>query len=115
MLQTTTTKKPAAIPTREELLRRAEALVPVLEERAAKAEELRRCPDETIQDYIENDLFRICQPAPYGGFELGYDVLCEVSQTLARGCGSQAGGPMGVADNIFKPPSHPAPARGAVW
>jgi 3-hydroxy-9,10-secoandrosta-1,3,5(10)-triene-9,17-dione monooxygenase len=56
-------------------------------ERAAKAEELRRCPDETIQDYIDNDLFRICQPAPYGGFELGYDVLCEVSQTLARGCG----------------------------
>src|SRR4029077_13045078 len=96
MLQTTTAKKPAAVPTREELLRRAEALVPALEERAAKAEELRRCPDETIQDYIDNDLFRICQPAPYGGFELGYDVLCEVSQTLGRGCGPPGGGDPGA-------------------
>jgi 3-hydroxy-9,10-secoandrosta-1,3,5(10)-triene-9,17-dione monooxygenase len=115
MLQTSTTKKPAAVPTREELLRRAEALVPILEERAAKAEELRRCPDETIQDYIDNDLFRICQPAPYGGFELGYDVLCEVSQTLARGCGSQGWVHMVLTDNILKLASYSKQAQDEVW
>ena len=43
--------------------------MPVLQQRAAKAEALRRCPDETIQDYLDNDLLRICQPARYGGFE----------------------------------------------
>jgi 3-hydroxy-9,10-secoandrosta-1,3,5(10)-triene-9,17-dione monooxygenase len=115
MLQSTTAKKPAAVPSREELLRRAEALVPALEQRAAKAEELRRCPDETIQDYIDNDLLRICQPAPYGGFELGYDVLCEVSQTLARGCGSQAWVHMVLADNILKLASYSAQAQEDVW
>src|SRR3954471_8006807 len=87
-------------PSREELLRRAENLVPVLQERAAKAEQMRRCPDETVRDHIESELLRISQPAPYGGFELGYDVLCEVSQTLARGCGSQGWGPMGVTHTI---------------
>ena len=115
MLQSTTAKKPAAVPSREELLRRAEALVPVLEQRAAKAEELRRCPDETIRDYIDNDLLRICQPAPYGGFELGYDVLCEVSQTLARGCGSQGWVHMVLADNILKLASYSAQAQEDVW
>ena len=43
-----------------------------------KAEALRRCPDETIRDYLANDLLRICKPARYGGFEHDYDVLCEV-------------------------------------
>jgi 3-hydroxy-9,10-secoandrosta-1,3,5(10)-triene-9,17-dione monooxygenase len=115
MLQPTTTQKPSAAPTREELLRRAEALVPVLEQRAAKAEQLRRCPDETVQDYIANDLLRISQPARYGGFELGYDVLCEVSQTLARGCGSQAWVHMVLADNILKLASYSAQAQEDVW
>lgn len=35
-------------------------------------------------------MLQICRPARYGGYELGWDVLCEVSQTLARACGSQA-------------------------
>src|SRR3954452_2180416 len=114
MLQSRIAKKPA-VPSKEELLRRAEALIPVLEQRAAKAEQLRRCPDETVQDYIANDLLRICQPARYGGFELGYDVLCEVSQTLARGCGSQAWVHMVLADNILKLASYSAQAQEDVW
>ena len=89
--------------------------MPVLQERAAKAEELRRCPDETIRDYIDNELLRICQPAPYGGFEHGYDVLCEVSQTLARGCGSQAWVHMVLADNILKLASYSKQAQEDVW
>src|SRR5262249_55177641 len=108
MLQSTI--KPGTAPSGDELLRRARALVPVVQERAAKAEELRRCPDETIQDFLDLDLLRICQPARYGGFELGYDVLCEVSQTLARGCGSQAWVHMVLADNTLKLASYSAQA-----
>jgi alkylation response protein AidB-like acyl-CoA dehydrogenase len=75
---------PAQAPAREELLRRAQALVPVLRERAEDAETLRQCPDATIRDYVDNGLLRICQPSRYGGYDLGYDVLCEVTQTLAE-------------------------------
>ena len=88
--------------TREEVLRRAEALVPVLRERAPEAEKLRRCPDSTIADYIAKDLLRICMPARFGGFELGYDIYCETVKTLARGCGSQAWVHMVLADNALK-------------
>ncbi len=75
---------------REELLRRAEAMVPVLRERSAAAEAARKCPDETVADLAAAGLLRICQPARYGGYEHSWDVLCEVSQVLARGCASQA-------------------------
>ena len=66
-------------PTVEELMARARALVPVLQERAAQCEAMRRCPDETIRDYLANDLLRICQPARYGGFEHNYDCLLYTS------------------------------------
>ena len=86
----------AGVSRKQELLARAEALVPVLRKRAAKAEELRRCPDETVADFAAAGLLRICQPARFGGFEQPWDVLCEVSRVLARGCGSQA-----WVENIF--------------
>jgi 3-hydroxy-9,10-secoandrosta-1,3,5(10)-triene-9,17-dione monooxygenase len=78
------------VPSRDELLRRAEALVPVLRERADQCEKMRRCPAETVADFESNGLIRICQPARYGGYELGWDVRSEVCEVLARGCGSQA-------------------------
>ena len=54
----------------EELLARAEALIPVLRERAARAEELRRLPDETIEDLHKSGLFRVLQPKRVGaGFD----------------------------------------------
>lgn len=101
--------------TREEILARAEALVPALRSRAETAEKLRMCPPETIQDYLDNGLLRVCQPARYGGYELGYDVLCEVVQTLARGCGSQAWVNMVLADNPAKLAAFPLEAQDEVW
>jgi 3-hydroxy-9,10-secoandrosta-1,3,5(10)-triene-9,17-dione monooxygenase len=85
-----TSQRASKIPSREELLARAEALVPVLRERSDRAEEMRSCPAETVADYVANGFLRICQPARYGGYELGWDVRSEVGQVLARGCGSQA-------------------------
>ena len=115
MLQSENPRNVTTRPSREELLRRAEAIAPVLQARAAEAEAMRRCPDETIRDYIASDLLRICQPARYGGFEHNYDVLCEVSQTLARGCGGQAWVHMVFADNSLKLASYSEQAQEEVW
>src|SRR5687768_4791064 len=41
----------------EELHRRAEALLPALRSRAARCEELRRMPDETMRDLHDSGLF----------------------------------------------------------
>jgi alkylation response protein AidB-like acyl-CoA dehydrogenase len=75
---------------RNETLARARRLVPVLRERAPRGETLRRMPDETVADLIDSQLLRLCQPARFGGSELGWDVLCEASIELGQGDGSQA-------------------------
>ena len=74
-----------------ELLARAEALVPVLRERAARTKELRRLPDETIKDLHRTGLFRIRQPRRVGGSELPFRTLVELVSVIGRGDGSTAG------------------------
>jgi len=76
--------------TREELLRRASELVPVLAERALETERLRRIPDQTIDDLRRRGLLRIANPERYGGYGLDYDTVLEVGLELGRGDGSVA-------------------------
>jgi 3-hydroxy-9,10-secoandrosta-1,3,5(10)-triene-9,17-dione monooxygenase len=71
-----------------EAIARAEALVPVLAERAAKTEALRRLPDETFADLVASGLMRITQPRRFGGAELSLSEAFDVISLLSRGCGS---------------------------
>ena len=73
---------------REELLRRAARLVPVLRERAARTEQLRQIPPETVRDLRDSGLIRIGNPERYGGHGLDIDTAHEVAWELGRGCGS---------------------------
>jgi 3-hydroxy-9,10-secoandrosta-1,3,5(10)-triene-9,17-dione monooxygenase len=85
-----TTYQGAEPPRFEELLARAEELVPVLRERASRAEQLRRLPDETIADLHASGLFRMLQPARVGGSELPFRAICELTAVIGQGCGSTA-------------------------
>lgn len=76
--------------TREELYRRATALVPVLKARAARTEQLRQIPPETVQDLLASGLIRLGNPRRYGGLDIEYDAAFEVSWELGRACGSTA-------------------------
>jgi 3-hydroxy-9,10-secoandrosta-1,3,5(10)-triene-9,17-dione monooxygenase len=80
----------AKIPTRAEIIARAQALAPKLRARSAEAEKLRRVPDASMEEIVAAQLPRICQPSRYGGFDMPWDVLCNSSMELAHGCGSQA-------------------------
>lgn len=72
------------------LRERAEALAPVLAERARDAEKLRRLPDETVADIKAAGLHRMGQPRRLGGAELPLDAAVEIVSVLARGCASTA-------------------------
>jgi 3-hydroxy-9,10-secoandrosta-1,3,5(10)-triene-9,17-dione monooxygenase len=74
----------------EELWGRAVDLLPVLRERAAKCEELRRMPDETIRDFHDAQLFRIHQPRRVGGAELEFVTVVTFGALLARACASSS-------------------------
>jgi 3-hydroxy-9,10-secoandrosta-1,3,5(10)-triene-9,17-dione monooxygenase len=71
-------------------LERARALVPTLAARAAGTAEDRRVPDATIADFRAAGLFRILQPARFGGSELDFTVFSGATRELARGCASSA-------------------------
>ncbi len=73
---------------RDELLRRAAQLVPVLKERAARTEQLRQIPPETVQDLVASGLIRIGNPRRYGGQDVEIDAAYDVGWELGRGCGS---------------------------
>jgi 3-hydroxy-9,10-secoandrosta-1,3,5(10)-triene-9,17-dione monooxygenase len=76
--------------TREELQRRTAALVPILKGRAARTEQLRQIPPETVQELIASGLIRLGNPRRYGGLDVEYDAAFEVSWELGRACGSSA-------------------------
>jgi 3-hydroxy-9,10-secoandrosta-1,3,5(10)-triene-9,17-dione monooxygenase len=76
--------------TREELRRRTAALMPILQERAARTEQLRQMPPETVQDLVSSGLIRIGNPQRYGGLGVEYDAAFEVGWELGRACGSTA-------------------------
>jgi 3-hydroxy-9,10-secoandrosta-1,3,5(10)-triene-9,17-dione monooxygenase len=76
------------IPTANEIVERARAMMPTVRKRAARAEELRHIPEETHREFAEAGFYRVLQPARYGGFELDYGTQTEMSVELARGCAS---------------------------
>jgi 3-hydroxy-9,10-secoandrosta-1,3,5(10)-triene-9,17-dione monooxygenase len=77
-------------PTEEEIVRRAEALIPMLRSKAEECERNRVVSKETIDAFREAGFFRILQPKRWGGFEMSPNVLNRVLMELARGCPSSA-------------------------
>ena len=75
---------------RDELLHRAAGLVPALRERAAHAEDLRQIPQETVDDFHASGILKACQPARFGGYDIDYPVLLDITAELGRGCGSSS-------------------------
>ena len=100
---------------RETLLARAEALIPVLRERAAAAEELRRIPDESIADLIESGLIRATLPARLGGAEVDYRTMMEIVALLSRGCASTGWVYCNLASCTFKLALWPREAQDEIW
>lgn len=77
-------------PAREQLVKRASELVPLLKKHAAWSEENRRIHEETIEALADAGIFRMRAPARYGGYESDTRTLVDVASELGRGDGSTA-------------------------
>lgn len=97
------------------MIARARALVPVLHDRAEEARALGRVPQETMDDFHEAGLLRLGQPRRFSGFEMGWDVLCEISEILAAADCSQAWIQRITADHAVMAATFPAEAQEEVW
>jgi 3-hydroxy-9,10-secoandrosta-1,3,5(10)-triene-9,17-dione monooxygenase len=70
------------------LIAKARAMAPVLRERAAEAEQLRRLPEATDAEFRAAGFYRVLQPARYGGLEGRYGIHTVLAAEAARGCTS---------------------------
>ncbi len=94
---------------------KAEALLPKLKERAAKCEELRRLPDETLRDFHDTQLFRIHQPKRVGGAELEFAAVVTYGALLASACASSAWNWVNFTAHHMMLGMFPAAAQDAIW
>ncbi|HJP77550.1 MAG TPA: acyl-CoA dehydrogenase family protein [Pseudonocardiaceae bacterium] len=78
------------IPTREQLVRRAADLAPVLRANAVWQEQNGRLHDETIEAVAEAGIFRLRVPKRYGGYEADTRTLVDVAAEIGRIDGSSA-------------------------
>jgi 3-hydroxy-9,10-secoandrosta-1,3,5(10)-triene-9,17-dione monooxygenase len=76
--------------TYDEAMRRARALVPILRERAERAEAAREMEKETLDDLHRTGLLRFLQPRRWGGMELDFVTILDIPAEIARGCASTA-------------------------
>lgn len=75
-----------SIPSAEELVARAKAMIPTLKSRAKQCVAQRNVSVETIAEMQEAGFFRILQPKRWGGFEMHPNVFFDVQKALAEGC-----------------------------
>jgi 3-hydroxy-9,10-secoandrosta-1,3,5(10)-triene-9,17-dione monooxygenase len=74
----------------DEAMRRAREIVPLLRERAQKCEDARALLPENEKLLHETGLFRYHQPKRFGGMELPFVAVVDITAELARGCPSTA-------------------------
>jgi 3-hydroxy-9,10-secoandrosta-1,3,5(10)-triene-9,17-dione monooxygenase len=72
------------------MIAKARSLMPQLQERAARTEELRHLPPETERDLHDAGLFRMLQPKRIGGAELDYVALIDCAELVGRADASVA-------------------------
>ncbi len=74
------------MPSGDELVARARAMIPALRQRAQACVSGRDVPAESIAEMSEAGFFRILQPQRWGGYEMHPNVFYDVQKALAEGC-----------------------------
>jgi 3-hydroxy-9,10-secoandrosta-1,3,5(10)-triene-9,17-dione monooxygenase len=102
-------------PSYDELWGRAQQLLPKLKERAARCEELRRIPDETLRDFHDTQLLRIHQPSRVGGAELEFVAVVTFGALLAGACASSSWNFINFLSHHLMLGMFPPAAQDEIW
>jgi 3-hydroxy-9,10-secoandrosta-1,3,5(10)-triene-9,17-dione monooxygenase len=97
------------------MVERARALAPVVFSRAAEAEAQRSCPRATVDDYFAAGLDLMHKPERFGGYEMGWDVLCDSALRLSHGCAAQGWVLTVYGDHTQALGMFPKKAQDEVW
>ncbi len=78
----------SGLPTEADMIARAKEMAPQFVERRRETLDLRRIPDQSIEELTAAGMFKIMQPRRLGGFELPFGTHTSVSAELAKACGA---------------------------
>lgn len=97
------------------LVEKAKALGPALKHRALKAEEDRRIPLQTHEDFINAGFYSALQPKRYGGLELDYGAQTAFASELGRACASSGWIASILACHAWIAGMFPDEAQSEIW
>jgi alkylation response protein AidB-like acyl-CoA dehydrogenase len=103
------------IPSADELVARAAAMVPAQRQRAAATEAQRRVGKESAQEFRAAGFFRVLQPKRYGGYEAPFGTHMRIAAELGRGCASSAWVASVIAVHSWIVGMFPPAAQDEVW
>lgn len=99
----------------EKVIEAVQELLPALRERAQDAEDARRISDESIKGLQEAGVFRLLQPARFGGYEADPISFYAAVRLIAGACGSTGWVSSVLGVHPWQLSLFPAQAQDDVW
>lgn len=99
----------------DQLLERADALIPILRKRAEETEASRQLPATTKIELADSGIARVLQPSRYGGCEGHFYGMVDILTRVGRGCGSTAWCLAQYIGHNFMLSQWPIEAQDEIW
>src|SRR6266404_4629987 len=104
-----------AIPSAEELIGRARAMVPEIRGLAEETERNRTISPHIIEKFREAELLRTCRPREFGGFEHDGETALRIALTISAACASTGWAVNGAVSNGRSMSHFPIETQREIW
>jgi resorcinol 4-hydroxylase (FADH2) len=104
-----------SVPTPDELIARARAMVPEIRALAEATERSRGLAPHIVAQIRGAELLRTCRPKEFGGFEYDGEVALKIALTISAGCASTGWTVNGAVSNGLSLAHWPLAAQREVW
>jgi resorcinol 4-hydroxylase (FADH2) len=104
-----------SVPSPEELIKRARAMVPEIRSLAEETERNRNVLPHIIHKIRDAELLRTCRPMEFGGFEYDGETALRIAMTISAACASTGWAVNGAVSNGRSIAHFPIEAQREVW
>ncbi|HML09732.1 MAG TPA: acyl-CoA dehydrogenase family protein [Stellaceae bacterium] len=112
---TVATVRRLSIPSPDELIERARAMVPEIRALAEETEKNRNVFPHIIDKIRDAELLRTCRPKEFGGFEHDGETALKIAMTISAACASTGWSVNGAVSNGRSLAHFPIEAQQEVW
>ena len=103
------------VPSPDELIARARAMVPEIRALAEETERNRNLFPHIVEKIRDAELLRTCRPSEFGGFEYDGEVALKIAMTISAGCASTGWTVNGAVSNGLSLAHWSIEAQREIW